>query len=109
MTMMEPMSDWFELVPKLLVGIADNFECNHTFDDMQLSRYPRLRLVESNRDSKFKLYFEQMCRNFNIEPQTTGAWNPQPNATLEKIHQALLENYLRTFELDDAGIDEVHA
>ena len=35
---------------------------------------------------------------------TTGAWNPQANAILERIHQ-VLGNCLRTFDLDEAEVD----
>ena len=46
-----------------------------------------------------------MCDNFGIKHLTTGAWNPQANEILERIHQGL-GNYLQTFDLDVAGLNE---
>lgn len=40
-----------------------------------------------------------------LKEKTILPWNPQSNAILERIHQVLAD-CLRTFELDDAEINE---
>ena len=54
--------------------------------------------------SKYKLHFEQLCKNFRITHFITGAWNPQVNGVAEQIHQVLgncLINSMNTHPWDE--------
>jgi hypothetical protein len=64
-----------------------------------LSRYPRCRYIIYNNGSEFKLNFEYLCETYNIKLEPTRIKNPQANAILERLHQALGQ-VLRTSELN---------
>jgi hypothetical protein len=65
------------------------------------SRYPCCQYIIYNKRSKFKLHFRSLCNTYGIKRKPTSVKNPQANAILERIH-AVLENMLRTFELNMA-------
>ena len=49
--------------------------------------------------------FLDLCANMELKPKRSNSWNPQSNAILERVHQ-VFGDMLRTFELDDAELDE---
>ena len=46
-----------------------------------------------------------MCTNYGLEIHPTSSYNPQTNGVVERVHQ-VLENSLRTFELEEQELDE---
>ena len=103
MTMIDPVSSWFECAA--VSGDPDSNNISKIFDDVWLARYPRPSHVGCDGGSEFKLYFKQLCANYGMKLKTSGAWNPQANAVIERVHQ-VLGNMLRTFDLDNAEIDD---
>ena len=47
----------------------------------------------------------ELCDNMDLKPKGSNSWNPQSNAMLERVHQ-VFGDMLRTFELDEAALDE---
>ena len=47
--------------------------------------------------------FQELVKNMGLDPKESGAWNPQSNAILERIHQ-VFGNSLQTFNLDDVEL-----
>ena len=102
MTMIDPVSCWFEVAT---IKSPSSFECQRVFDSVWLSRYPRPREVGCDGGNEFNLYFADLCKNFNLKKCKSGAWNPQANAILERVHQ-VLGNCLRTFDLEEADLSD---
>ena len=51
------------------------------------------------------LDFKELCENYGLKLKKSGAWNPQANSIVERIHQ-VLGNMMRTFDLDNADVNE---
>ncbi len=121
LTMIDPASNWFEIVELPLVrGLktttVDGRELlasKEIFDKSSdwiarllvnkfwLSRYPRCQYLVHNNGSEFKLNFEYLCDSYVIKRKPTTIKNPQVNAILEHVHQ-VLGQMLFTAEIDMA-------
>ena len=64
-----------------------------------MSRYPRAKNIVYDNGREFKLYFEQLCEEFGLNPKPTTVRNPRANAILERMH-GVLGDMLRTSCLD---------
>jgi hypothetical protein len=56
-------------------------------------------LIYNNR-SEFKLHLEYLCESYGIARKPTMVKNPRANGILERVHQVLLGQMLRTAQLD---------
>jgi hypothetical protein len=102
MTMIDPTTGWFELATLLHGPTAA--EAQRLLDSVWLARYPRPREIGFDGGSEFKAEFQDLCDNMGLKKRPSGAWNPQSNAILERVHQVLGDN-LRTFDLENKIID----
>jgi hypothetical protein len=75
-------------------------------DDTWLCRYPRPEYLLYDGGSEYKGIFNQMRLNYGMKRNTTTAYNPQANGIVERVHQ-VLNNCLRTFELEERALDDV--
>ena len=114
-TMVDPATGWFEMeqIPTVVTptekkGVdAEIFEktsarISRIINKLWLSRYPRPRDVVYNNGLKFKLYFQRLCSQYNLNCKPTTVKNPQANGILERLHRTL-GNMLRTAELEGAN------
>ena len=62
---------WFDVLAPIRCN-PNSYECNHMFDGVWLSRYPRPQLVGLDGSSEFKLHFNELCDNFGITPHSWG-------------------------------------
>ena len=103
MTMIDPVTGWFE-VAKLRNG-PTALEAQRLLDSVWLARYPRPRQIGFDGGSEFKAEFKELCENMGLTQKPSGAWNPQSNAILERVHQ-VLGDCLRSFNLEDQQLDQ---
>jgi hypothetical protein len=117
--MMNPASSWFEIVE---LPVADHvptepvkkdgktkeayfdkssFMISHIVNKCWFSRYPCCKNIIYDNGSKFKLNFEALCDSYRVKRKPTSIKNPQANAILERIHQAVMA-MVRTSEIDMA-------
>ena len=99
MTMIDPVSGWFEIA--ILKDGPTAAEVQRLLDSQWLARYPRPAEIGFDGGSEFKAEFLELCENMGLKPKPSGAWNPQSNSSLERVHQ-VVGNTLRTFDLDNA-------
>ena len=104
MTMIDPVTGWFEIAP---LPVADSYECQKAFDSYWLARYPRPQQVGVDNGSHFKRYFNDLIKNYGLERKPSTEYNPQSNGVIERIHQ-VLGNALRNFELEERELDETN-
>jgi hypothetical protein len=97
MTMVDPVTGWFNLAP--LCGNPTAFRAQQLLDNTWLARYPRAR-------GKFKAEFKDLCDNMGLKQKPSAAWNPQSNAILERIHQVLAD-CIRSFNLEEREFNEL--
>jgi hypothetical protein len=102
MTMIDPATGWFELAP--LIHGPTAHEAQRLLDSVWLARYPRPKEIGFDGGSEFKAEFQELCRNMGLKRKPSGAWNPQSNAILERVHQ-VLGDCLRTFNLENRNLD----
>ena len=96
MTMIDPATNWFEIVP---IKDPDSDSCQKAFDSYWLARYPRPQEVGFDNGKEFKWLFAKLCKNYGLKQKPTMDYSIQANAILERVHQ-VLGNHLRIFELD---------
>ena len=96
---------WFEISE---VPIIDKYldRLFKTFNEVWLSRYPRLRIVIFDNDSELKRNFIPFPKYFSVKPTCTDIKNPQGNSILERIHQ-VVSSMLKTKDLANATFDAV--
>jgi len=102
MTMIDPVTSWCELAP--LKNGPKATEAQRLFDSTWLARYPRPMEVGFDGGSEFKAEFLELCANMGIKTKPSGAWNPQSNSILERVHQ-VLGDCLRAFNLENKDLD----
>ena len=102
LTMIDPTTRWFEI--KDLVTV-DSEKVMNAFHNTWLCRYPRPKEIGFDNGSEFKKLFKEMCDNFGVDTHPTTSCNPQSNSIIERVHQ-VLENSLKTFELEQQELDE---
>ena len=66
------------------------------------SCYPRSQYNFYDNGSEFKLIFETLCESYGLKHKPTSVKNPQVNAILEQVHQAIMAMF-HTAELDIAN------
>jgi hypothetical protein len=120
LTMINSASSWFEI---LELPVADHvptgdtvkndgktmeayfdkssFMISHLVNKCWFSRYPCCRNIIYDNGSKFKLNFETLCDSYRVKRKPTSIKNPQANAILEQIHQAVMA-MVCTSEIDMA-------
>jgi transposase InsO family protein len=104
LTMIDPATGWFEVKD---VKEASATSCMEAMDDTWLSRYPRPEFLGYDGGSEFKSVFDQMRLNYGMKRVQTTAYNPQSNGIIERVH-AVLNNCLKTFELEERELDEAN-
>ena len=102
LTMIDPATGWFEVKE-----IAErSAECvAKSFDDSWLSRYPRPQYIGFDNGGENKGLFKEMTSNYGMKRRPTTKYNPQSNGIVERVH-AVLNDILRTFELEERELDE---
>jgi hypothetical protein len=101
MTMIDPVTSWFEVAP---LAESTSFETQKAFDSYWLSRYPRPKEIGVDNGSHFKKYFTELIMNYGLERKSSTEYNPQSNGVIERVHQ-VLGNALRSFELEERELD----
>ena len=51
--------------------------------------------------------FQEMIKNYRMDLARSTAYNPQSHGVIERVHQ-VLEDALRTFELEEVDLDEAN-
>jgi len=87
MTMIDPVSGWFECA--VIRRNPNSDKIQKIFDDTWLARYPRPSTIGCDGGSEFKLDFKELCENYGMKLKNSGAWNPQANSIVERIHQVM--------------------
>ena len=101
LTMIDPVSHWFEIVA---VPDKEAKTIQNAFDNAWLSRYPRPTYVRCDNGTEFKNLFKRMCTNFGITLKPTTSYNPSATGIIERVHQTI-GNMLRTHELEKRELD----
>ena len=120
LTMINSASSWFEIVElpvedhvptgdtfkkdgKTMEAYFDksSFMISHLVNKCWFSRYPCCRNIIYVNRSEFKLNFETLCDSYRVKRKPTSIKNPQANAILEQIHQAVMA-MVCTSEIDMA-------
>ena len=117
MTMIDPVTSWFEIVQVPTYLYADpktgktelrtdvtSARISQLFNNNWLCRYPRPTYVIYDNGSEFKLHFKSLCEQYGLKRKPTSKKNPQANSILERIHQ-VVSNMLRSYNLDDQELD----
>jgi hypothetical protein len=132
LTMINPATSWFKVVELPLVCQLKTVTVNgkdlsiieEIFDKTSehiawlvnktwLSRYPRPRCcyINYNNGNEFKLNFKYLCVTYGIKCNPNTIKNPQANAILECLHQALAQilqtsklNMAKTITPDDIDV-----
>ena len=102
LTMIDPATGWFEikeLHSRTAEATAD------AFDDAWLTRYPRPQYIGFDNGGENKGIFREMTDNYGLKRKPTTNYNPQGNGVCERVH-AVLNDILRTFELEERELDE---
>ena len=102
LTMIDPITGWFEAVP---IDNATAHTVMEAFNNEWLSRYPRPQYIGFDNGSEFKATFHETCTNFGIKPKPSTSHNPQANGIIERVH-LVLGDMLRSFELENKDLDE---
>ena len=119
MTMIDPVTGWFEIVevPSFIIDDIKNkttqeaidkssARISRLFDQTWLSRYPRPKKVIFDNGSEFKKDFVPLLKDWSIRPQCTTIKNPQSNSPIERIHQ-VLRHMLLTKNLKEKIFDYI--
>jgi hypothetical protein len=77
----------------------------NTFDDVWLSRYPRLEYIVFDNGGEYKNVFEELVNNYGIKKKNSNPFNPQSNGIIERVHLTL-NDALRTAKIDGREMDE---
>ena len=101
--MIDPATGWFEVKD---VASPSAEACMAAMDDTWLSRYPRPQYIGYDNGSEYKNVFNEMRQNYGMTAKPSTAYNPQSNGIVERVHQ-VLNDALRTFELEQKELDEV--
>jgi hypothetical protein len=100
--MIDPSTGWFEVKD---VKDKSAKESMNTFDDVCLSRYPRLEYIGFDNGGEYKNVFEELVNNYGIKKKNSTPFNPQSNGIIERVHLTLNDS-LRTAEIDGREMDE---
>ena len=101
--MVDPVTGWFELAH--LKDSPNAAETQRLLDSVWLARYPRPKEIGFDGGSEFKAEFQELCENMGLKRKPSGAWNPQSNSVLERIHQ-VLKDCLLSFNLEKRDLHE---
>ena len=102
LTMIDPATGWFEVV-QVKRRTAEVVAA--AFDDTWLSRYPRPKYIGYDNGGENKGLFKEMIKNYGLKGKPSSLYNPQSNGIIERVHE-VLNNILRTFELEQRELDE---
>ena len=101
-TMIDPATGWFEVKE---IGDRKAATVAAAFNDAWLTRYPCPKQIGFDNGGENKGLFAEMTANYGLERKATTNYNPQANGVVERIH-AVLNDILRTFELENRELDE---
>ena len=116
MTMIDPVTGWFEIVKiptfdldEVTAGNDEYIDkssarVSHLFKNTWLCRYLHPLKVMFDNVSEFKQYFTPLLKDFRIKPVLISVKNPQANAMVEQVHQVIL-NMLVIKYLDNKVLD----
>ena len=116
--MIEPNMSWFEIVEVLtydldeVTGSNDDYIDKYSsgviqmFNKTWISRYPNPLKVVFDNGSGFIPDFTPVLKVFDIKPAVTTIKNPQPNASVERVHQVII-NMLVTKDLANKVFDYI--
>jgi hypothetical protein len=104
MTMVNPVTGWFELAP--LYAAPTAFRAQQLLGNIWLARYPRPRDIGFDNGGEFMAEFNDLCDNIGLKKKPSAAWNPQSNAILGRIHQVLAD-CIRSFNLEESVFNEL--
>ena len=116
MTMIDPATGWFDIIKKPtfdLEEVNDEYidtssaRVSQFFNNTWLCRYPRPHRVVFENGSEFKRDFTPLLKDFDIKPVLTSVKNTQANASVEQVHQVIL-NMLATKDLDKKIFDYIY-
>ena len=102
LTMIDPATGWFEIIeiPERTANMVAQ-----KFDDCWLARYPRPQYIGFDNGGENKGMFDVLMKNYGMKRKPTSKYNPQSNGIVERVH-AVLNDILRTFELEEREINE---
>ena len=119
MTMIDPVTSWFEIVQIPVIEVRNpktkekelkiditSARISQLFNNTWLCRYPRPVECIYDNGSEFKLYFKQLCNQYDLKQKPTSKKNPQANSVLERVHQ-VVANMLRSYDLDNQDLDKL--
>jgi hypothetical protein len=114
LTMIDPASSWFEIVELWVITDAvipldtkgrkgtkthnttklpyfdkSSAKISNLVNMTWFSCYPHCQYIIYDNRSEFNLHFEALCNSFGIKCKPTSVKNPQANAILEEVHQAI--------------------
>jgi hypothetical protein len=100
--MIDPSTGWFEVKD---VKDKSAKESMNNFDDVWLSRYPRLEYIGFDTGGEYKNVFEELVHNYGIKKKNSTPLNFQSNGIIERVHLKLNDS-LETAEIDGREMDE---
>ena len=119
MTMIDPVTSWFEIVQIPVIEVRNpktkekelkiditSARISQLFNNTWLCRYPRPGECIYDNGSEFKLYFKQLCNQYDLKQKPTSKKNSQANSVLERVHQ-VVANMLRSYDLDNQDLDKL--
>ena len=119
MTMIDPVTGWFEIVevPSFIANDLKNkttteeidkssARISRLFDQTWLLRYPRPKRVIFDNGSEFKKDFVPLLKDWSVKPKCTTIKNPQANSPIERIHQ-VIRHMLLTKNLKEKIFDYI--
>ena len=80
MTMIDPVTGWFEYAQLYQGESATAYRCQQILDTVWLARYPRPKEIGFDDGSEFKKEFRELCKNMGMKPKVSLPWNPQSNS-----------------------------
>ena len=74
MTMVDPVTGWFEMFQ--LKGKPNAFVCMKCLESTWLARYPRPREIGFDNGEEFMAEFSELCNNMGLKQRPSSSWNP---------------------------------
>ena len=105
MNFINPETGWFKITEFPIIDQSSAI-IYQIFNEVWLSRYPRLRKVIFDNGSEFKSNSIPFIQYFPVKPTCTTIKNSQENAILERIHQ-VVGSILKTKYLANVTFDAV--
>jgi len=75
MTMVDPMTGWFE--QSQLYGLPTAYRCQEMLDNIWLLCLPKPKEFGFDYGSELKVEFNELCDNMGIQRRPNNAWNQE--------------------------------